>query len=468
MKKRIYVKQTVSVAILATSLNVSYAQQAKIQNKRPNIVIVVADDLGWGDVGYHGSNIKTPNLDKLSEKGIQLNRFYVAPISSPTRAGLLTGKYPNRLGIREDVIPPWRDYGIESNEVLLPQELQKAGYENRAIIGKWHLGHSKKAYWPLSKGFTHFYGHLNGAIDYFTHERDGELDWHNDWESSYDKGYSTDLIAKHAVKCINEYSKNGPFLVYVAFNAPHEPLEAKDDDLKLYGFDETKPRFGKEKKGHGNNQQQTYSAMVTCMDRGVGEILSAIEKTGEADNTIFLFLSDNGPEIGSSGNLRGKKFLEFEGGVRSPAILSWPAMVKGGQTINQVLGFVDVMPTLLDVVKQKSDVKFDGISMLPVLKGDKKTIDRKLYLGLGAVVTNEWKFIEKGHNSKMKLEKDQLFRIDTDPNEKNNVIDENKIKADELLKYVQRYDSIKPARPMPNYGVGKDGFIPPKEWKVTK
>lgn len=462
-----YLVKGVGISVLASSICSAVAQDVSNKVQKPNIIIVLADDLGWGDVGYHGSEIKTPNLDKLSKKGIQLNRFYTAPISSPTRAGLLSGKYPNRLGIREDVIPPWRDYGIESNEVLLPQELAKAGYDNRAILGKWHLGHSRKAYWPLSKGFTHFYGHLNGAIDYFTHERDGELDWHNDWESSYDKGYSTDLIAKHAVKCIEEYSKVGPYLLYVAFNAPHEPLQANDEDLKLYGFDESKPRFGKDKTGHGNNQQQTYSAMVTCMDRGIGKILDALDASGQSENTIFLFLSDNGTAVGSSGSLRGKKFMEFEGGVHSPAILNWPARLQGGQIINQVIGFVDVMPTLLDVVKQTSAVQFDGISMLPVLTGHKKTIDRKLYLGLGAVVTNEWKFIEKGHNSKMNLEKDQLFKIDQDPSEENNVIEQNRNKGAELLKFVQRYDSIKPVRPMPEYGVGRQGFIAPKNWEVS-
>ncbi len=160
---------------------------AKIEPAKPNIVIIVADDLGWGDVGFHGSQIKTPNIDTLAETGIVLDRFYVAPVCTPTRAGLLTGKYPNRFGVREVVIPPWRDFGIAPEEVFLPEELARAGYKNRAIIGKWHLGHSSRKYYPLNQGFTHFYGHLNGAIDYFTHEREGELDWHNDWESSYDR-----------------------------------------------------------------------------------------------------------------------------------------------------------------------------------------------------------------------------------------------------------------------------------------
>ena len=465
MKSPFKVKQSVGLSLMATSI-AGCAYAGNQQGEKPNIVIVLADDLGWGDVGYHGSNIMTPNLDKLSQTGIQLNRFYEASISTPTRAGLLTGKYPNRFGVREVVIPPWRDYGIQPSEVFLPEELAKAGYKNRAIIGKWHLGHSRKMYYPLNQGFTHFYGHLNGAIDYFTHEREGEPDWHNDWESSYDKGYSTDLITDHAVKCINEYSKDGPFFIYVAYNAPHGPLQAKDEDLKLYGFDESKPRFGKDKNGHGNNEEQTFAAMVTCMDRGIGKIIQTLKDAGKMDNTIFLFFSDNGTENGSSGTLRGKKFLEFDGGVRSPALLSWPAQLKGGRTINQVMGFVDVMPTLLSAANKKSKVKFDGMNMLPVLKGEKQSIDRKFYLGLGAVVTNEWKFIEKGHNPKMKIDKNQLFRIDTDPNEKTNVIDQYPKLAAEFLEFVKPYDALKPVIPMPDYGEGQKGFVAPREWKV--
>ncbi|KAB2822089.1 MAG: arylsulfatase [Paludibacter sp.] len=465
MKSPFNVKQSVGLSLVATSI-AGCAYAGNQQGEKPNIVIVLADDLGWGDVGYHGSNIMTPNLDKLSQTGIQLNRFYVASISTPTRAGLLTGKYPNRFGVREVVIPPWRDYGIQPSEVFLPEELAKAGYKNRAIIGKWHLGHSRKMYYPLNQGFTHFYGHLNGAIDYFTHEREGEPDWHNDWESSYDKGYSTDLITDHAVKCIKEYSKDGPFFMYVAYNAPHGPLQAKDEDLKLYGFDPSKPRFGKDKTGHGNNEEQTFAAMVTCMDRGIGEIIQTLKDAGKLDNTIFLFFSDNGTENGSSGTLRGKKFLEFDGGVRSPALLSWPAQLKGGRTINQVMGFVDVMPTMLSAANKKTKVKFDGMNMLPVLKGEKQSIDRKFYLGLGAVVTNEWKFIEKGHNPKMKISENQLFRIDTDPNEKTNVIDQYPKLAAEFLEFVKPYDALKPVIPMPDYGEGQEGFVAPREWKV--
>lgn len=465
-----YLVKGVGVSVLASSICTACAKDMDNKAQKPNIVIVLADDMGWGDVGYHGSNIQTPNLDMLAASAIQLNRFYVAPVSTPTRAGMLTGRYPNRMGVRHVVIPPWRDYGIEPQEIFLPQELEKAGYKHRAVIGKWHLGHSRKKYYPLNKGFTHFYGHLNGAIDFFSLEREGELDWHNDWESSYDKGYSTELLTQHAVTSIKDYAKEkNPFFVYVAYNAPHTPLQAPDEDLKLYGFDPSKPRFGKgDKTGRGNNQEQTYAAMVTNLDRGIGEIIKTLKDAGEYENTIFLFFSDNGPDVGSSGELRGNKFLEFEGGVRVPALLNWPAKLKGSRTINQVMGFVDVMPTILDVLNIKSKAEFDGISMLPILSGEKEKIDRNFYLGLGAVVSNEWKFIEKGHNEKMKMESDMLFKIDTDPFEKVNVIDTYKEKAAELKQFVKPYDAIEPPRPLPDYGEGRDGFVPPVEWKVTE
>ena len=254
-----------SMVVSATTL--SFAQQVE----RPNIVIVLADDLGWGDVGFHGSEIKTPCLNALAAEEVVLDRFYTAPISTPTRAGLMTGRYPNRFGIRTTVIPPWREDGLDENEETLADMLARNGYSNRAIIGKWHLGHTRKVHYPINRGFSHFYGHLNGAIDYFDHMREGELDWHNDWETCYDKGYSTELITQEAVRCINTYEKEGPFLLYVAYNAPHTPLQAQEKDIELYCDD-----FGsltpKEQK------RVTYQAMVSCMDRGIGTIVDALKK----------------------------------------------------------------------------------------------------------------------------------------------------------------------------------------------
>lgn len=444
--------------------------------EKPNIIIIMADDLGWGDLGYLGSSIKTPNIDKLSEKGVQLSRFYVAPVSSPTRAGLLTGMYPNRFGLRETVIPPWRDFGIDPSHTMIPEFLSEHGYKNRAIIGKWHLGHSRPEYYPLNNGFTRFYGHLNGAINYFTHEREGELDWHDNYNTSYDKGYSTDLITAESVNCIKKYSKDGPFFLYVTFNAPHGPLQAKTEDLKLYGYDDSKPTFsgkkGKTAQGQRNTKRQTYSAMVTCMDRGIGDILQTLKDLGIEENTLVLFLSDNGADVGSgggsSGPLRGHKFHEFDGGVRSPTIIHWPGHFTGPRVVDQLTGFVDVFPTICDIVAPENDtpVEFDGISILKVLNEKQDKIDRSFYLGCGGFIENDWKLIRSGLNPKMKLSHNVLYNIVNDPYEEHDLSNDYPEVTKQMTEKALKYDAIIPEKEVLPFGVGQVGFVPPKEWNI--
>lgn len=456
--------------------------EAQVAIKKPNIIIILADDLGWGDVGYHGSAIRTPNIDRLATEGIQLNRFYVAAVCSPTRAGLLTGRYPDRFGLRTTVIPPWSDFGVDTREVFLPQMLAKAGYNNRAILGKWHLGHAELKYHPLNRGFTHFYGHLNGAIDYFTHEREGELDWHNDFAVSYDKGYATDLLTDEAVSNIKSYNGESPFFLYVAYNAPHSPLQAKEEDMIPYGYDSSKPAFGNNKNdekegkaGRGNTQEQTYAAMVTNMDYNIGRILNTLRELKIEDNTLVLFHSDNGPAPGikgsNSGELRGAKFTEWEGGVRAPAIIRWPNGFRGPKVINQVTGYVDVMPTLLEIagIREAPQNPLDGLSMVPVLTGKKQNIDRAFYLGSGAIINNEWKLIvASDRNPKMQLTEDHLFRIVKDPSEKNNVAKENPEAYADMKALLLKYDAIKSDVEVPPYGKGRTGFKAPKDWVIKK
>ena len=183
---------------------------AETDEPKPNIVIIVADDLGWKDVGYHGGSIATPNLDRLASEGVQLENWHVAPLCSPTRAGLMTGRWPIRYGMGESVITPWRKWGLPTTEHTIVDLLAAAGYERRGAVGKWHLGHYKKELLPLSRGFTFFYGHYNGAFDYFTHIRDGELDWHRNLETSHDEGYSTELIAREAADFITKSPTDKP------------------------------------------------------------------------------------------------------------------------------------------------------------------------------------------------------------------------------------------------------------------
>lgn len=450
--------------------------------KKPNIIVILADDLGWGDVAYHGSTIRTPNIDRLAAEGIELDRFYVAAVCSPTRAGLLTGRYPDRFGLRATVIPPWSDFGVDTDEVFLPEVLAKAGYRHRAILGKWHLGHAALKYHPLNRGFTHFYGHLNGAIDYFTHEREGELDWHNDFDVSYDKGYSTDLLTDEAVRNIKQYNGEAPFFMYVAYNAPHSPLQAKEGDMVSYGYDASKPSFGsgkdekKEgKQGRGNTQQQTYAAMVTNMDENIGRILSTLEELNIENNTLVIFHSDNGaaPGIGgsSSGTLRGAKFTEWEGGVRVPAIMRWPDRFKGGRVIDQVMGYVDVMPTIMEIagIDERPENSLDGVSMVPVLSGEQEKVDRDFYLGSGAIVNGTWKLIiASDKNPRMKLTEDHLSQIAEDPSEKENVVREHPDLYHKLKTQLSKYDAIQSDVVVPPYGKGRQGFRAPREWVIKK
>lgn len=456
--------------LLLGALSPIVVAQAKESNKieKPNIIVILADDLGWGDLGFKGSDNITPNLDELANKGVVMDKFYTAPVSSPTRAGFLTGRYPNRFGIRTAVIPPWREDGLDANEETIADMLGSNGYENRAIIGKWHLGHTYKEHYPMSRGFTHFYGCLNGAVDYFTHEREGELDWHNDWEPCYDKGYATDILTDEAVRCINEYKENGPFFMYLAYNAPHTPLAAKEEDMKLYAKDLNS--LSKKEK-----QIVTYKAMVTCLDRGIGRVVDELEKQGLMDNTLLVFFSDNGANLSvkgaSSAPLRAGKFYEWDGGVKSPAIIYWKKAIGNYENMqNQLTGFVDLMPTIKEIVGDNSKPKreFDGMSMLPVISGDKKTIDREFYLGCGAVVNGDYKLIRSGFNPRMKLQSDILIDYKSDKYEENDVANDNLPMLNKLKQTAVKYDTITPFLPEVPYDLGKKGFKAPKEWRVTK
>ena len=207
----------------------STATLATAADSRPNIVFMLADDLGRADCGFMGGTvIQTPHLDKLAKEGAILDQFYVQPVCSPTRAALMTGRYPMRHGLQVGVVRPWAQYGLPLEERTLPQGLKQGGYET-AIVGKWHLGIFQPAYLPLQRGFDHQYGHYNGAIDYFTHERDGGFDWHRDDRENRDEGYSTHLLARESERLIRERDKSKPLFLYLPFNAVHGPFQVPDE-----------------------------------------------------------------------------------------------------------------------------------------------------------------------------------------------------------------------------------------------
>ena len=229
---------------------------------RPNIVYIVADDLGWKDVGFHGSDIKTPNIDQLAATGAKLEQFYAQPMCTPTRACLTTGRYPFRYGLQTAVILSAHTYGIPTDEWLLPQALGEAGYRT-AIIGKWHLGHGDRKYWPRQRGFDYQFGPLIGEIDYFTHQQHGVTDWFRNNEVVKEEGYSTTLIGNDAVKLISEHNTAKPLYLYLAFNAPHTPYQAPQEYLDRY-------------KTVADPSRRAYSGMITAMDDQIGRVLGAL------------------------------------------------------------------------------------------------------------------------------------------------------------------------------------------------
>jgi len=250
-----------------------YAHSTEVQESPPNIVVILADDLGWKDVLWHGSEIPTPNLDRLAQAGAQLDFFYVQPVCSPTRAALMTGRYPMRHGLQVGVVRPWAQYGLPLDEQTLAQGLKSAGYAT-AIVGKWHLGHYKPEYLPTRRGFDHQYGHYNGAIDYFDHTRDGGFDWHRDDMVCRDQGYSTHLIADESVKIVQQYAGKKPFFLYVPFNAVHSPHQVPKEYLQPFD--------------HLQGDRRIYAGMLWAMDEAVGRIVKAIDEANVRSNTLFF------------------------------------------------------------------------------------------------------------------------------------------------------------------------------------
>jgi arylsulfatase A-like enzyme len=435
---------------LATSSAAALAARPLAAAPQPNVIIILADDLGWRDVGFHGSEIRTPNIDRLASNGIEFSRFYSNPVCSPTRSALMTGRSAMRLGVMYSVIRPWLDYGVPVQEHFMPESFRAAGYQT-AITGKWHLGHSRVAYMPNSRGFDHAYGHVNGAIDYFTHVRDGGLDWHRNGKSVREEGYSTDLIAAEASRFIRNRKPQRPFFLYVPFNAPHTPLQAPPDRIERYA-------------PIADKRRRTFAAMVDSMDAGVGTILRTLEEQKVADNTIVLFFSDNGGPVAQAARntpLRGAKGTCWEGGLRVPAILSWPGRLKPG-TSKQVIAAIDVFPTLAGAagVRPANKLPFDGKDLWTNIAAGRAEPREDLFFAVEAgntvhyaVHRREWKLVREGAQ-------DHLFRIDEDPNEERDLAPANPAVVKELAAALEKWCKLHP----PN-GI-RASNRPPAGWKA--
>jgi arylsulfatase A-like enzyme len=447
------------VSLVATP-SLSFARES---TSKPNIVFILVDDLGFKDVGYHGGTIKTPNIDKLASAGTRLEQFYVQPVCSPTRSSLMTGRYPMRYGLQVGVVRPWANYGLPLEERTLAQALKEAGYVT-AICGKWHLGHLNSRYLPTSRGFDHQYGHYNGALDYFTHIRDGGLDWHRDDKPLHEEGYTTNLIADESVRLIEQHDTSRPLFLYVPFNAVHAPYEALQSYIDMYEHIKAK-------------RKRIYAAMTTCMDDAVGRIVSAIDKRGLSRNTLIIVCSDNGGVggVADNGLLRGHKALLYEGGIRVPAIAVWPGVLKAGAIVNEPLHIVDMYPTLLKLAgaRLEQPLPLDGKDAWPTIAQGKPSPHEEILFNVtpanGAIRCGDWKLVHNGNipanSTGAPVEKNvfELFNLAEDPYEKNDSSEENPKKLAELKRRLASYAQQAAKPNVPPNRMPKD-FKVPKVW----
>lgn len=429
---------------------------------RPNVVVFLADDLGWKDVGYQGSEGQTPNIDRLCREGVRFDRMYSFPLCSPTRSSILTGRNPVRFGLGYTVVRPWSTYGLPTNETTMADVFRAGGYQT-AAVGKWHLGHTNVAHLPRSRGFDHFYGHLNGAIDYFKHERDGGLDWQRNGVSVREEGYSTDLLAAGAERWIAERDRQKPFFLYMPWNAPHGPLQAPPDLLAKYASVKDPKR-------------QAYLAMVEAMDRGVGRVIRRLEEEKLASNTLVLFLSDNGGARGvgaNNGVLRAGKSNVFEGGIRVPGLAWWPGRLQAGSCSQMMVGY-DLLPTLASACGIACQTKqpLDGQDFWPAISaGAAPRARQNLCFAVQpdrgprqhALRDGPWKLVRIGQ-APCDVPSEMLFHVEDDPNEQRDVLQANPEVAARLRQLMEEWIRLAPKGEASYSLEPHPGWVTPKDW----
>jgi arylsulfatase A-like enzyme len=450
------------------------------ETTQPNIIVILVDDLGNADLGYRGSDIRTPNIDALAQGGVRLENFHGMPVCTPARAALMTGRYPMRYGLQTLVIFPNHSYGLPTDERTLPQALKEVGY-NTAMVGKWHLGHADKKFWPQNRGFDHFYGNLVGEVDYFTKIRGGIVDWQRDGKFLQEKQYYLPLIGDEAVKMIAKQEKGKPFFLYFASLAPHAPYQAPKAGEDSYASSIQDPT------------RRTYAAMISSIDDQVGRIVAELDKKGLRDNTLIIFSSDNGgprnaviasgahskqerSESGvnegslpaSNGELRAGKASLYEGGVRVPTIFNWPAKLKPA-IVNEPLHMVDIMPTALALAGAKpnsEDKALDGKDIWATLAEGQPSPHEDILVNVeafrGSIIKGNWKLVKIA----LLPGKTELFDLTADPGEKTDVASQNpevvKDLENRLIAYAKEQKMSEWLKAQPDYlgAQGKTLFDP--------
>ena len=359
-------------------VNAAEAIAAGAAGKKPDIVMILVDDLGYGDLSSYGAkDLKSPNIDRLVAAGLRIDNFYAnCPVCSPTRAALLTGRYPDLVGvpgvIRTHIQNNW-GY-VSPHAVFLPKVLKTAGYHT-AIVGKWHLG-LESPNMPNDHGFDHFHGYLGDMMDdYYNHRRHGINYMRLNGKEIDPKGHATDLFTDWAVDYIGERAKSKqPFFLYLAYNAPHTPIQPPEE-----WFEKVKKR----EKGISDKRAKLV-ALIEHMDEGIGKVVSALRESGIVDNTLIIFTSDNGGQVnvgGTNGPLRGGKQDMYEGGIKEPFCAVWPGRIKaGGRDTDRVALTMDLYPTICEAAGATFEHEIDGQSILPTLLGkEQPKEDRYLF-----------------------------------------------------------------------------------------
>lgn len=399
----------------------------------PNIVFILVDDMGFSDVGFNGSEIATPNLDAMAASGLRLDRNYVYAICSPTRAALLSGRSPLDFGING---PMSDDSSLPLSLRLLPEYLKDLGYQT-ALVGKWHLGLGDRAYFPIARGFDYHYGFLGGWVDFYTHVYTDGLDWQRNGSSLREDGHATDLLTADAKRVIAARDTDKPLFLYLAYNAPHTPLQYVPENSGLN--DGIKPA-----------DRALYAEMVTHTDAGIGELIVTLEQEGILDETLIIFSSDNGGSLragASNGDLSGGKGSTQEGGTRVPGLVWWPGRIEGGRVMQQMLAVHDWLPTLLEAVGGDPLAVEDahGQSMwAAILKGEQV---QRLPTTVGvrnsiAVFDYPWKLLDHTTRGPNGMRSTKLFNVLEDPSEANDLSASHPQRVAELQEHLDAIPAV--------------------------
>ncbi|MBY6212017.1 sulfatase-like hydrolase/transferase [Microbulbifer agarilyticus] len=451
------VLRTLAVTLLSLAAGGAFAATAEKIDK-PNIVVILADDLGYADVGFNGSNdIVTPNLDKLASEGMTFSEAYTAhPFCGPSRAALMTGRYPHKIGSQFNLPVRGSFVGVPTEEKFVSKILQENGYFTGAV-GKWHLGEAPE-YHPNRRGFDEFYGFLGGGHNYFPEQFNKfyakqkaqgltNIDpyarplEHNGKEVEVNE-YITDALSREGVAFVQKAAGTGkPFFLYLAYNAPHSPLQAKQEDMAKFPNIKDKDR-------------KTYAGMVYAMDRGIGELVEALKSTGQLDNTLIVFFSDNGGDKRYGANndpLRAGKGSVFEGGFRTPMVMHWPKQINARSRFDHPVKALDLFPTFASLAgaELEPDNKLDGKNLLSFLQSGEPPHKDELIFALrhrgsysdASVRRNQWKAVKVGEHSSWKL-----FDIERDKEEKHDLAEEYPLMLRDMVREMEvwSWDNAQP------------------------